>query len=204
MNTQALRWIAPSGAAVFKPKELAVETVEEAAMLASREALILAQELVAEMLQADEASWRRRWLAAMASLRTAYDVLVKVDKQDPLQRAHIDPVLARRVDGARKEPPILFAFIKDVSNGLLHQFRFDVDADLPLLLGRDGQPIWGRSSEGVAPIRLRPVFTLTAGPLKGQEGRALLSEACRWSDGLLFEIEGSLAQGGAPPSAPTE
>lgn len=174
-------------------------------MLASREALTLAQELAAEMLQADEASWRRRWLAAMASLRTAYDVLVDVDKQDPRQRGHIDSVLAKHVDKKSRTPAILFDFIDKVANVLLHRFRFDVDADHHhLLLGRDGQPILGRSSEGISPIMLRPKYTLTAGPLKGKEGRALLSEACQWLDGLLSEIEASLAQDGTPPSAPTE
>lgn len=177
-------------------------------MLVSREALTLARELVDEMLEADQASWRRRWLAAMASVRTVYDVLKDVDKQNPCLRAHVGPVLAKHVDGKAKQPAILFGFIKDVANGVLHHLRFDVDAEhrTPVLVSATGGVLTGASGGG-APLTTKSVkFTITTGPLKGQDGRVLLLEACRWLDMLLSEIQASLAQDGSisrPALSPT-
>ena len=99
-------------------------------MLASREAFNFARELVEEMLAADEASWRRCWFAALAALRTTYDVLKDVDANDPRLRAHVAPVLAERVDGECHKPDIQFAFIKNAAYGLLHRFRFDMGREI--------------------------------------------------------------------------
>ncbi len=162
-------------------------------MLASREALDLARELVEEMLAADEASWRRRWFAALAALRTTYDVLKDVDKNNPRLSAHIGPVLAERVDGKRRKPDILFVFIKDTANSLLHGFRFDVDREIrhgPLVT-RAGVSLVTR---GGTPLVSRQVrFTCMKEPLKGKDGRALLSEAYVWLDEILSEVEASAA-----------
>jgi hypothetical protein len=166
------------------------------AKLKSREALTLARELVDELLEADHASWRRRWLAAMASVRTVYDVLQDVDKTDQRLRAYVEPVLAKHVDIDNKQPDILFYFIKKAANGVLHRFQIAVADQHSVHIDTTGMTFTGAPRETPL-ITNSPKFTITKGPLRGQDGRTLLIEACRWLDMLLTEIEASLVQDGS-------
>jgi hypothetical protein len=122
--------------------------------------------------------WRRRWVAAIALLRSVGYVLKEVDRQSSVAMAQaVDAEWAAlKRDKAKPEHAVFFEFIEDERNGVLHAYRF-----------RAGQNVTVNLNS--APPRGTVSYSMNSGPFAGQDPRELIRHGIDWWERYLDRVE---------------
>jgi hypothetical protein len=125
--------------------------------------------------------WRRRWATVVVLLRTTLDVLGKVDRVEGAPEVQ-DAIDAAWIMLNEARPDIYFKFIKSDRDSLVHEYQYLAGQNATILLGEK---------------RTEITYSMNDGPFKGQDPRAVASQAIEWLDQYLSDID-QLARVGIP------
>ena len=122
--------------------------------------------------------WRRRWVAAIALLRSVGYVLKDVDRDtsETMSQAVDAEWHALKNDEHKPEHAIFFGFIDDERNGVLHAYRFRAGQNITIDLNSK-------------PPRETVSYSMNSGPFAGQDPRELIRHGIKWWDRYLDRVE---------------
>ncbi len=152
-------------------------------------------------LEADPSgqTWRIRWVAVLALLRTVREVLIKVDGNGkPELKVETDKFWQRMGD-TKPKPSIYWEFIRDDANSILHEYKFTaVQSVTSQPLGEGAPTTVSTSAQSSVTLRIedrivKRTYLMKAGPFKGRDQRKVVRQAIEWWEEQITEIESRAA-----------